>query len=195
MPRSNMFIRPRGASLGGALSVPAALALLFAFAGAAGAAQSGISPASRLVEYRALPIDLCVRLDRNAARALDSGRAQLLLRLQNQRFVRRYSPPFNVYLYDADRRQRKPVHTFAMQSDIASRENPALPVAQTFSIDLRDAALVTRRPAPLCIALELERDDAVDREQERAGADRPHHAQSKPTDRLRVSLSIRMLMP
>lgn len=169
---------------------------MFALIGRADAAQSPVSPASRIVEYRALPIDLCVPLDRSAARALDGGRAQLLLRLQNQRFVRRYSPSFNVYLYDVDRRQRALVHTFAMQSDIASRENAALPVAQAFSIDLRDAKLAMRRAAPLCIALDMESEAASDHGQDHADGDPlSYHSQAKPSDRLRVSLSIRTLTP
>jgi hypothetical protein len=196
MPRSIRIIALRAAGPASKPRVSIGLALMFALIGHAGAAQNAVSTASRIVEYRALPIDLCVPLDRDTALALDTGRAQLLLRLQNQGFVRRYSPPFNVYLYDTGRRQRTLVHTFAMQSDIASRENAARPVAQTFSIDLHDAALAARKPAPLCIALELERDAAGDREQRQTTRDPgSQHAQAKPTDRLRISLSIRVPTP
>ena len=110
--------------------------------------------------------------------------------------MRRYSPSFNVYLYAAGQRQRTLVHTFAMQSDIASRENAAQPVAQTFSIDLRDTKLAMRNAAPLCIALDIERDAVSDLAQEHADGDtHSRHPQAKPTDRLRVSLSIRRLTP
>lgn len=196
MFRSNLWWRSHRTPRVLATSAAAMVVFALTLAGHASAGQGRVAPASRLVEYRALPIDVCVPLDRKTAHALDSGRAQLLLRLQNQRFVRRYSPPFNVYLYDADRHQRIPVHTFSMQSDIASRANSALPIAQTFSIDLRGVQLATRKAGPLCIALELEREAESDRDQGQAeGAGHPHHPQAKPTDRLRVSLSIKLLTP
>jgi hypothetical protein len=183
---------------------PASIVPSLAFAAAlmianpAKAAQGVTVPASRFVEYRALPVDLCVPLDRKAARALSSGRAQLVLGLRNQRFVRRYSPPFSVYLYDAGRRRRERVHTFSMQSDIASRTNPAMPEEQLFSIDVRDAPQFAESSVGLlCIALKLERETTENDHDRHAadGAASQLHPQAKPSDRLHVRLMIRMPSP
>jgi hypothetical protein len=139
--------------------------------------SSPLPPSSALIEYRELPIDLCIPLDRKAAQALDGGRVRLLLRLQNRSFARRYSPPFGVAVYaDIARRQRRPEQLLSMQIDIASREDRSLPVAQTFPIDLTGLRLAARKPGPLCVSLRLDTDAEI--------------AHLRPQDRVSAALLI-----
>jgi hypothetical protein len=122
-------------------------------------AQAQPAPSSSVrTSYREMPVRLCVPVKAAAWTALQSGKARLVLHIQNQTPAIVYSRPFHVALLGPDRAKPVPVDDLAMQPDV---QTSGLPEPQHFAINLR-GHLPTAASSTLCIEVSVDPENAAE---------------------------------
>jgi hypothetical protein len=128
--------------------------LLFSLFIVVACAQAQPAPSSSSVRtsYREMPVRLCVPMKAEAWTALQSGKARLVLHIQNQTPAVVYSRPFHVALLASNRAKPVAVDDLAMQPDV---QTSGPPEPQHFAIDLR-GHLPTAASSTLCIEVSVD---------------------------------------